>query len=358
MKILYLSDAQSIHTIRWAEWARESGNEVHIASFRENSIKGVTVHKLSTFGLGKLGYIMAIPRLRKLFRGIKPDIVHAQYVTSYGLLASVTNMHPLVVTAWGSDVLTSPKESILSKYLVKYALSRADKITTVAEHMNKAIEEYSSFKKKPIAIPMGVDLEEFPFPVSQRTSVPPLKIISTRGFKPVYDVRTILDAVRLVKDAGLQVHLDLVGEGPLKKQLESHVNYLGIQDIVTFHGKVKFSQLKELLSDAHVFISSSHSDGNNVSLNEAMALGCFPIATNIPANQQWITHEDNGLLYDSGNALMLSGMLKRFYCSGTEFDKVAKKNRELIAEFANWKSNTEKMWAIYSELAMKNAING
>ena len=67
MRILYIADAASIHTRRWVEYFRDKGDEVHIASFKFYDIPGVKVHKLSTFGFGKLGYFFAFfslpPRL-------------------------------------------------------------------------------------------------------------------------------------------------------------------------------------------------------------------------------------------------------------------------------------------------------
>ena len=100
MRILYVSDAASVHTRRWAEAFRDAGADVHVASLRPARIDGVSVHLLPTFGLGKLGYLLCVPALRSLAQRLRPDVVHAQYVTSYGFLAAAAGLAPLVVTAW------------------------------------------------------------------------------------------------------------------------------------------------------------------------------------------------------------------------------------------------------------------
>src|SRR5207245_10060874 len=105
MRILFVAEAPSIHTRRWAEYFRDKGVDVHIASFRPYEIRGVTVHILPRFGLGKLGYFFALWALPKLYASLRPDIVHAHYVTSYEFLAALAGLHPLIVTGWGSDVL-------------------------------------------------------------------------------------------------------------------------------------------------------------------------------------------------------------------------------------------------------------
>ena len=134
-RILFVSDAKSVHTRRWAEHFRDQGIQVHIASFRTESIEGVSVHLLPTFGLGRAGYLLAVPTLRRLAKHIQPDIIHAQYVTSYGFLAALAGLHPLVLTAWGTDVLISPLESRIMRWIASYAVRHADAVTTVARNI-------------------------------------------------------------------------------------------------------------------------------------------------------------------------------------------------------------------------------
>src|SRR5690348_12064120 len=126
MRIMLLSDALSTHTQRWCSAWVERGHEVHLVSFRKANLPGITFHKLSTYGLGRLGYFLAIPRLRRLERAVRPDITHANYVTSYGFLAAAAGLVPLVITAWGTDVLISPWKSRFYFHLARYALAKAD----------------------------------------------------------------------------------------------------------------------------------------------------------------------------------------------------------------------------------------
>lgn len=354
MKILYVSDAQSIHTRRWAEYFRDQGDEVHVASFREAKIDGVQVHVLNTFGFGKLGYFLAIPKLRSLASKINPDIVHGQYVTSYGFLAAIAQLKPLIVTAWGSDVLVTPNESIVSRLLARYAVMAADRVTTVAEHMNPAVHGLGVPASAITAVPFGVDVEFFRPPLKPRILPPPLCVISTRNFTPVYSVHTVIEAVHLLHRRGVVVTLDLVGDGPLRQELEEMVDTLGVKEIVQFHGHVDHSCLVKLLGQAHVFVSSAVSDGNNVSLNEAMSCGCVPVATSIPANEQWITHGDNGFLFTPGDHEMLAGMIEQA-ADAAVWESIALKNRRIVEERADWRVCVRHMRNIYLDLAKRKS---
>ena len=351
MRILYVSDAQSVHTRRWAECFRDEGADVHVASFRAAQIAGVNVHLLPTMGLGKVGYLLAVPALRRLASILRPDVMHAQYVTSYGYLAAAAGCRPLVVTAWGSDVLISPSESWLARWLASRALAAADQVTTVAEHMNAAVIALGAPASKVMAVPFGVDTALFRPPARPRPVPPPLRVISTRNFAPVYSVHTVIEAMRRARFRGVALRLDLVGAGTLRNELEAQVQVAELAAEVAFHGHVEHPRLVALLGAAHVFVSAALSDGNNVSLNEAMACGCFPIATAIPANAQWIEHGRNGLLFPAGDAQRLAECIEHAAGDAALRVQAATVNRRIVEERADWRVGVRRMREVYERLA-------
>lgn len=348
MRILFVSDALSIHTRRWAEYFRDKGADVHVASFRAAEIPGVAVHVLPTYGLGRVGYLFAIPHLRALATRLRPDIMHAQYVTSYGFLAAAAHVHPLVLTAWGTDVLISPKESRLMRWLASYAVRHADAVTTVAQHMNPAVAALGISEDAVSAVPFGVDTVRFVPPAAPRPESDTLRLICTRNFAPIYNVSTLITALQRAAQRGLQLQVDLVGDGPLRPELEAQVASTGIAPRVTFHGHVNHTRLAELLAQAHIFVTPALSDGNNVSLNEAMACACFPIGTDIPANAQWLEHGINGLLYTPGDAEALTECILRAAADGTWRERAGKLNREIVEQRADWRVCVSRMNDTYT----------
>lgn len=347
-RILYVSDAKSIHTRRWAEHYRDQGVEVHVASFQDHVIPGVKVHVLPTWELGRVGYFFAIPVLRALTRRIGPDVVHAQYVTSYGFLAAFAGLHPLVLTAWGTDVLISPKTSKLMHWLASYAVRHADAVTTVAQHMNPAVAALGISEDAASAVPFGVDTVRFVPPVVPRPESDTLRLICTRNFAPVYNVSTLITALQRVAQRGLRLQVDMVGNGPLRPELEAQVASVGIAPWVTFHGHVNHTHLAELLAQAHIFVTPALSDGNNVSLNEAMACACFPIGTDIPANLQWLEHGINGLLYPPGDAEALAECILRAAADAPWRERAGKLNRDIVEQRADWRVCASRMNDIYA----------
>ena len=317
------------------------------------SIPGVTVHMLPTAGFGRLGYLLALPVLRRLARVIKPDVVHAQYVTSYGFLAAMAGLHPLVLTAWGTDVLISPYRSKLMRWFASYAVRHADAVTTVAQHMNPAVAELGVPLNAVSAVPFGVDTQHFLPALNGRPQREILRLISTRNFAPIYNIETIIAAVGKCASRGLKLEVDLVGDGPLRDALEAQVEQAELSKCIKFHGHVDHARLSSLLADADIFVSSALSDGNNVSLNEAMACSCFPIATAIPANAQWVEDGVNGLLYPAGDKDALVDCIERAANDRSHRENVGRLNRQIVKQRADWRVCVARMSETYISVIAK-----
>lgn len=349
-RILYVADAASIHTRRWAEHYRDRGLDVHIASFSAATIPGVQLHKLPTAGLGRVGYFLAIPMLHQIARRLRPDVIHAHYLTSYGFLAAMAGLHPLVVTAWGSDALIAPKNSRLLRYFASYAVRHADVVTTLADHMNASVADLGVPLKQITSTPFGVDAQFFRLSPVDAVERQPLRLICTRNFDFVYDVGTLIRALAQVFARGRQLVVDLVGAGPLRESLVALAREMGLELHINFHGHVEHQVLAGLLADADIFVTPALSDGNNVSLNEAMACGCFPIASNIPANAQWITDGVNGYLYPAGDVMKLADAIE-MAIDRTELRLSARTaNRAIVETKVDWRICVKRMDDIYQQV--------
>ena len=88
MRVVYLADAPYIHTRRWVQHFARLGWDAHVISFRPAKIDGATVHYVDGFEtIGKARYVVHARRVRSLIEALKPDLLHALHLTSYGFLA-------------------------------------------------------------------------------------------------------------------------------------------------------------------------------------------------------------------------------------------------------------------------------
>jgi glycosyltransferase involved in cell wall biosynthesis len=112
-------------------------------------------------------------------------------------------------------------------------------------------------------------------------------------------------------------------------------------------------RLDAQLRAAHVYVSTSKSDSTSVSLLEAMAAGCFPVVSDIPANREWVTDGDTALLFPPGDAEALARCLRRAASDAPLRDRAAARNRQVIAERATWESNLLAVEELFARLAKR-----
>jgi glycosyltransferase involved in cell wall biosynthesis len=139
-------------------------------------------------------------------------------------------------------------------------------------------------------------------------------------------------------------------DGPLRNELTLLAEKLGVKNNLTFIGWIPFYDLLRFYSEADVVISTALSDGNNVTLNEAMACGAFPIATDIPANKQWIVSGENGFLFPPGDWESLAKMIILALNDEAMRNVAAEKNWKIVQQRASWQKYMKLMTEIYIKL--------
>ena len=353
MRICYLGNATSVHTERWAGHFARLGHPVTVASLAQACIPGVDVQCIGPDPNlhGRLAYVAAIPRFRRLVRDWRPDLIHAHYAGGYGFIGALSGFRPTILTAWGSDVLILPQTSFFMRKLVRLALRRADLITSMADHMTEVICQLGVRPERVLTLPFGVDTALFhPCTASQPAGNGGPTIVSTRHLEPLYNVGLLIEAMPAIASCFPNVRLLLIGDGSERGRLRDRAAELNLDRHVTFLGRRRPPEVAEFLAQADLFVSTSLSDGNNISLNEAMACGVFPIASDIPANREWIQHGQNGFLTGVHDPLALAELAVEALGCPQLREQAATLNWNIIQERGSWGAAMEIMEERYREL--------
>ena len=348
MRICLLGEAQSIHVKRWAGWFASRGDDVALVTLGLDSIPDVRIVRLPYADRGASAFLRKTVAIRRLVRELDPDLVHAHQAVGFGLWGALSGRHPYVVSAWGSDVLVRPHESMAQNLILRYVLRKADFCIPVAAHLAHRLRRYglrSDFE----TIPMGVDLRRYP-PIAYESDRRPFRFVSTRSLEPIYDIPTLLRASRLILAADPRIEGRILGGGSLRADLEWFAREQGILGRLRFDGPVSPDGTMDALANARIYISTSRSDGTSVSLLEAMSRGCFPIATDIPANREWITDGANGSLFPVGDAKALADRVLEWMANDAALDLAGKTNIKLIRERGDLDANLSRVRAIYERL--------
>lgn len=350
MRLLLLSDASSTHTGRWAEWFAGHGHKVLLASLEEPRVTAVPFHRLPGRS-GWIGYLAAVPALRRVVREFKPDLVNAHFVTSYGLMGTLSGCRPLVASAWGSDLLVSARRSPLHRLRARWALSKADLATCDGRNLAEELLALGVGSGRIVNLPMGVERELIVRRSPEEARARIRSVISTRSLEPVYGVETIIRAMpAVVKRSNGPVNLTIVGGGRLRESLERLSRELGVEGEVDFTGRLERPELIARLDRAGIYVTASRSDSTSVSLLEAMARGLAPVASDIAGNREWLEAGANGLLFKPGDHEALAWQIVKLMDGSADAGQMAEKNHRIIRERGCWQNNMEQIESAFLKL--------
>lgn len=354
-RILFFADASSVHTQRWVQAMVARGFEAVVVTRRPARIPGVREVIPVREGDSGSGWFLGLPDVRRLAAQWAPQWVHGHYVTGYGLWAAACGSPaPLVLTAWGSDILVTPKAKGLRGSfmagLVGWSLKRAQLLTADSQDVLDEMRRYG------VTAPCqevfwGADTERF-----RPAARPPgrgLRLVSLRQWEPNYNLDIVLRAFARLRAERPKADatLELLGGGPDEPILRALATELGLGESVRFTGRVDDAGLVAALQRAHLSVSVPSSDATSVSLLEAMACGLPVVVSDLPANRQWV--DEAALRVPPRDAEALAAALLRLHDEPGLAKREGLRNRERVVAEASRKAQMDRMAVLYGSLQLK-----
>lgn len=350
-RLLIMGDARSVHIERWCRYFADEGFEIALFSLEPKTISSPVkfYQGRRRTSVGIIDYTLAKKDFSAALNDFSPDAVSAHFVASYGWLASHGTTCPVVVTAWGSDLLLLPQKSLLHRKRIKRALEYADYCTVDNSNLHDAAARFMP-PTKIIRVLMGID-RAFYDSVELAKSSPAehLRIIAPRGLQKVYDPQTIINAAGLIKNS-IDFRIDLLGEGPEANGIKNDIAEKSLSDRITVSPLMPHDDFVASLNNYDVYLSASLSDSTSVALLEAMTVGLFPVVSNIEGNQEWIEDGVNGVLFDPGSAISLAAAITKAANMRDRCGAIAKANRDRIGREAIWQDNMNRAKKLFLEL--------
>lgn len=123
-----------------------------------------------------------------------------------------------------------------------------------------------------------------------------------------------------LKSKGIEFKLTMAGGGDMEAELRHYVKEHNLEDCVEFPGFCSPEQVRNMMKQSHIYLfTSDYKEGWGVVLNEAMNSGCAVVASHaIGAVPFLLTHNKNGLVYQSGNHRELEE-LTELLCNDVKF---------------------------------------
>jgi glycosyltransferase involved in cell wall biosynthesis len=144
-----------------------------------------------------------------------------------------------------------------------------------------------------------------------------LRVACVASLEEVKGHRFLIEACRLLADRGVDIRVDLAGEGSLRRDVERQIAELDLEDRVIVHGSVARPEVERLLASADVAVLASHPtrsgrrEGIPVALMEAMMSGLPVVASALSGIPELVEDGRTGFLVPSGDAAALAEGLER-----------------------------------------------
>jgi glycosyltransferase involved in cell wall biosynthesis len=363
MRALILSDVNSIHTRKWVIALASNGITIGLFSLTKpnrnyfNGFENVQVflfEQQASSGYPEQAYkkhfFKIIKLLNRVIKDFKPNIVHAHYASSYGLLGAMLVRKPFVLSVWGSDVYEFPKRSLFHQILFRFNLMRAQAITSTSHIMAKEVRRYTS--KRVDVIPFGV--EQSFFEIAERELGQNITIGTIKSLEIKYGIHVLLEAFALVKNRLDQpgLKLRIIGEGSQADALILLAKKLNICNDVEFVGTIAHEDLAIELQNIDVFaaLSVDNSESFGVSVVEAMAAGKPIVVSNAGGLKEVIEANCSGLVVQMNDANEAANALIKLIQNKHLALMLGRAAHERALKKYQWKYNQGQMLALYSSL--------
>jgi len=329
----------------------------------------IYMHYISVPKAFFLRYIYTIVSMFvKIFKDNKKfnfTIVDASEPTTGGMIGILLNVFlkkPFLLQIQGEMTRISPQtdgllRSLVSKYSTIFCSKFATKIRVVSHVIKTQLVEDGVEVSKIEVLAPRVNLEQFDY---TKYSDKPIKLKDE--FKIEHDKKLFVCVGRLVPFKGIKYliqacsfidknsfHLLIVGDGELKEDLEALTRELGLQNNITFVGKVDFVKVPYFMAGADFFILPSLDEGFGRVILESMAVKTLVLASKVGGIQDIIIDKETGIFMDAANANDISMKINEVLTMDkNKINKIIEKSYEIVHDNYEFNNSMNKFIKLYS----------
>lgn len=293
--------------------------------------------KLTKYGIqieivptNKIYNLLNIHYIRKYIKKGQYDVVHIHlfpslYWASFASKLIFKNKPKFVFTEHSTH--NQRREKGYLRIIEKFVYSSYDKIISISQQAEDNLIEWLKPKNNGrfIIIENGIDLKKFkeakPYlkhEINPKFDEDTILICMVGRFSEAKDQPTLIKAMNHISS---NVHLLLIGEGPLKEKNKELVKQINLEDRVHFLGFR--DDVPRILKTVDIVVLSSNWEGLPLSAVEGMAAGKPLIGSNVPGIKEVV--ENYGLLFSKGNSEELANKINQLINDPLKYSEIAKK---------------------------------
>lgn len=304
-------------------------------------------YQLNRGGLNPIADIIATYKLSKKIREIKPDLVFSYFSKPviFGTIAAKLAKVPKIIgmlEGLGYTFTQQPegfdkKTQLIKKVqvlLYKIALPQLDKLIFLNPDDPKDLLQKHAITVKKLEVlgGIGLNLKDYPYkyiPDMQK----PINFLFIGRLLKEKGIHDFVLAAKKVKEQYPEIQFTVLGAidpynlGALK---QSELEELIASNIINYPGHV--NNVKDWITDSHVFVLPSYREGVPRSTQEAMAIGRAIITTDVPGCRETVQNGINGFLVPKWNSKALAEKMIYFIQHPEQIEKMGYESYKIAQE--------------------------
>lgn len=295
-----------------------------------------------------------VSELQYVIDTFQPDVIHSHLFESEINLAfcnipltckRIIHFHDNMIQMKKFSINTLFKKSKTANFyerrlVLKKLPTNATMIGISKDSMSFIMKNIPRYYNKKLLL-NAIDIKRFSPGVKQKNKAE-LVTIGSLVSKKGHDlaVQTIFE----LKKRGVEVHLTIIGDGPLRKELKSLIDHLALNDMISLKGLVDYPEV--YLQNASIYIHTASYEAFGLVLVEAMACGLPVVCSDGLGNRDVIDDGENGFLVKSRDAKALADKIQYLIANDNERNLMGAKALEISKKYG-METYISKLLSIY-----------
>lgn len=174
-------------------------------------------------------------------------------------------------------------------------------------------------------------------------------LLSIGGMNPTKNTETMIEAVKLLKDKGVNVQYHILGDGPLRQKIESMISEYHLENNVFLHGFR--NDVKDFLSQCSVYVHPANLEGFGMAVVEAMSYKCPIIVSNSCALPELIVNGESGFVVSTYDAQAWCNKIEELLSNQNKMDYLGDNAHERFCSYFSTEIYVKTLDTIYSKLS-------
>lgn len=264
---------------------------------------------------------------------------------------------PMICSFYGDDAFSYP---LIGNMKEKYQnlFKEANRILVLGPYMKSQLISLGCDEQKLAIHHLGIDVDVIRFEKRLVTKKDKVKFLIASSFVEKKGIDLAIKALAGFK-RDFNFSLDIIGDGPLKREIMNEIIQCGLEGHVNLHGYKPYDYLIDLSYRCDVFIQASRTskdnrkEGTPMVIVDVMAGGMAVVSTKHSDIPEIVLDDLTGYLAEENDVESLRSCIQKVFDNPEKIGILGEKGRERTEKEFNAKTQTQKLEAYYSELISK-----